>query len=360
MRPSLIIKIAPLIVALCAQSAALAATEQAAPTPIVDREFFLNALKEAEVRVKAEEDAKEQARAGRGQPQAQSVQPVNEFEKELSRIKAQSNTRNSDLLTALSNEVETLRTKAVVERTSALATQSPRKVRVDGARTVYNYNDNAIYEVHSSVEHVTDIQLRPGEQLTTPPTAGDTVRWTLGVMQSGQGSERTTHIVLKPLEENLETNVIITTDQHTYQLQAKSGEFHMPAVKWIYPQDTTEAINAALKKESETEPTNVPPQDLHFEYTVEGDSYPWKPLRAFDDGSKTYIQMPERMRVNEAPALFLVEEDEDPMLLNYRIKGSYYIVDRLFERAEMRVGSSKVVTIHSGEYRPGFFERIFD
>ena len=360
MRPSLIIKLSPLILALCAHTSVLAATEQSAPTPVVDREFFLNALKEAEVRVKAEEDLKDQARSARVQPQAQPIEPANEFEKELNRIKTQSNTRNSDLLTALSNEVETLRTKSVVERTAALATQSPRKVRVDGARTVYNFNENAIYEVHSSVEHVTDIQLKPGEQLTTPPTAGDTVRWTLGVMQSGQGSERTTHIVLKPLEENLETNVIITTDQHTYQLQAKSGEVHMPAVKWNYPQDTTAAMNAALKKESETEPTNVPPQNLHFEYTVEGDSYPWKPLRVFDDGSKTYIQMPDRMRVNEAPALFLVEQDEEPMLLNYRVKGSYYIVDRLFDGAEMRVGSGKVVTIRSGDYRPGFFERIFD
>ena len=61
----------------------------------------------------------------------------------------------------------------------------------------------------------------------------------------------------------------------------------------------------------------------------------------FDDGSKTYIKMPETMKSGDAPALF-VKENNTLVLVNYRVKISYYIVDRLFEEVEMRNGKQLV------------------
>jgi type IV secretion system protein VirB9 len=260
-------------------------------------------------------------------------------------------------LETLATEVDELKSKLVVEKASLQALQSPRRVKVTGAKTVFNYLDTAVYEVTSAVDHVTDIQLKAGEVLTTPPTSGDTVRWSIGVMKSGSLPEETTHLIVKPLDDKIQTNLIIATDQHVYQLRLKSGPYHMPVVAWNYPEDSQRALDAAVKREASQEVT-ITPDELRFAYEITPrDRYPWTPVRVFDDGKKTFIQMPKEMRTSDAPALFLIEDGSEPLLTNYRVKGDYYIVDRLLEKAELRVGTSKKVTIELE--RPNWFERNF-
>lgn len=275
----------------------------------------------------------------------------------VSKLTSATEVEKGTLLEDLAQQVDVLKNKVVIERTSLLATQSPRKVRVNGAKTVFNYKDTAIYEVTSAVDHVTDIQLKPGESLTTPPTAGDTVRWNVGVMRSGQAPGEVTHLIIKPLDENIETNLIITTDLHVYQLRLKSGNFHMPVISWNYPEDFDAQLQQAIKRDEVQEAT-VRPEELRFTYEVEGDDYSWKPVRVFDDGSKTFLQMPRNMRVSDAPALFLLEDSSEPLLVNYRVKGDYYIVDRLFEKAELRVGPKRKITIELDDGR-NWFQRVF-
>ena len=69
--------------------------------------------------------------------------------------------------------------------------------------------------------------------------------------------------------------------------------------------------------------------------------------------------MPDEMSVTEAPVLFVIDEEDEPMLVNYRVKGAYYILDRLFERAQMRVGKKGIVTIYSSKYKKSLWERLF-
>lgn len=60
-----------------------------------------------------------------------------------------------------------------------------------------------------------------------------------------------------------------------------------------------------------------------------------------------YIQFPRRIDQGEMPPLFVVGPEGDNQLVNYRVRGSYYIVDRLFAAAELRLGedSQQVVRI---------------
>lgn len=259
-------------------------------------------------------------------------------------------------LDSLASQVHDLKNKLVVEQASLLALQAPRRARVLGAKTIYSYNEAAVYEVTSSVDHVTDIQLKPGESLTATPTSGDTVRWSIGIVKSGVAPGEVTHLVVKPLDDEIQTNLVVVTDQHIYQLRLKSGDFHMPVVAWNYPMDNELQVQAALRRQ-ESQETTITPDALRFSYNVSGERYPWKPVRVFDDGNKTFIQMPKDMRVSDAPALFLIEEGEEPLLVNYRVKGDFYIVDRLIDSAELRVGPHKRVTIELE--RPNWFERNF-
>jgi P-type conjugative transfer protein TrbG len=273
-----------------------------------------------------------------------------------SRVTNPLNVPPSPSLEALASQVSELKNKLAVERASMGALQSPHRARVLGAKTMYAYNEAAVYEVTSSVDHITDIQLKPGESLTATPTSGDTVRWSIGIVRSGAAPVEVTHIVVKPLDQDIQTNLVIVTDQHIYQLRLKSSDFHMPVVAWHYPHDKDLHIQAALRRESMQE-TTISPEALRFSYTISGESYPWRPVRVFDDGQKTFIQMPRDMRTSDAPALFLMEDGSEPILLNYRVKGDFYIVDRLLDVAELRVGPSKHVTIELD--RPSWFERNF-
>jgi P-type conjugative transfer protein TrbG len=149
---------------------------------------------------------------------------------------------------------------------------------------------------------------------------------------------------------------MITTDRRSYQIRARaSGDFYNPIVGWTYPLDDKAAFlrtkEEQMRKEEEQISNGVTPEKMNFGYTVEeksgwfGGKYSWTPKMVFDDGAKTYIQMSSGMATGEAPALFVKDTSGEVMLVNYRVKNNYYIVDRLFQQAEMRNGMKETVLI---------------
>jgi len=86
-------------------------------------------------------------------------------------------------------------------------------------------------------------------------------------------------------------------------------------------------------------------EQLQFRYVIRGDNPPWKPLRAFDDGRKVYIQFPPGIAQGELPPLFVIGATGDGELVNYRVRSPYYVVDRLFAAAELRLGGEKNVVV---------------
>lgn len=217
---------------------------------------------------------------------------------------------------------------------------------------LYPYAKGALYQIFTAPEQVTDIGLAPGERLISV-SAGDTENWILGDTLSGEGNSERVHILVKPVKSGLSTNLVITTSQRVYHAELTSyRETYMAAVSWRYPQDslislsksraakpraTTRASKAVTTSQS-TLPQGLAIDDLKFRYEIKGDTPHWRPLRAFDDGHKVYIQFPARIDQGEAPPLFVVSSEGQTQLVNYRVKGRYYIVDRLFARAELRLG----------------------
>ena len=84
---------------------------------------------------------------------------------------------------------------------------------------------------------------------------------------------------------------------------------------------------------------------LDFDYLIDGDRPDWRPVRVFDDGRQVYIQMPANIATTDMPPLFVLGEDGDAELVNYRVRGNYYIVDRLFRAAELRLGEKNQTVV---------------
>jgi len=200
--------------------------------------------------------------------------------------------------------------------------------------------EGAVYHLLATPGQVTDIALQPGEVLGAV-AAGDTARWVIGDTASGSGDSKRTHVLVKPFAPGLSTNIVITTDRRTYHLALTSADrVAMVALSWTYPQDALIAFKAAQERAVAAQPvaSGVQVDQLHFNYVVSGDEPAWRPLRAFDDGRQTFIEFPPSLSVGEAPPLFLVDANGTTTLVNYRVHGRFYVVDRLFDAAELRLG----------------------
>jgi type IV secretion system protein VirB9 len=210
----------------------------------------------------------------------------------------------------------------------------------------YTYLPGALYQVYTAPERVTDIVLEVGEALIAK-VAGDTVRWIVGDTTSGTGTAQQVHVLIKPVKEGLTTNLVLTTDRRTYHLECHSEpQTYMAAVAWDYPHDDLARLpqRPAAPRAQAAQPVASPVEAtaLHFAYTIESKRAPrWTPIRVFDDGHKTYIQFPTAFETSDAPALFLRSSEGATQLVNYRVKHNWYIVDRLFEQAELRVGEKR-------------------
>lgn len=248
----------------------------------------------------------------------------------------------------------------IIDANKAGAKVGPKPGAYVNAIQVYPYAKGALYQVYTAPEQVTDIALQPGERLISV-SSGDTERWILGDTLSGEGVSEQVHILVKPVESGLNTNLVITTSARTYYAELTSyRETYMAAVSWRYPYSELVSLSKTrTPRGSESKrvstpsvkptlaPLNLSVENLNFRYEIEGDDPHWRPHQAFDDGRKVYIQFPARLDQGEAPPLFVVGNEGDTQLVNYRVKGRYYIVDRLFARAELRLGEKdqQVVTI---------------
>jgi type IV secretion system protein TrbG len=234
--------------------------------------------------------------------------------------------------------------KQRVDLANAAARVQPTRRGYINAVQVYPFADGALYQVYGAPGQVTDIALQEGEQLvgSGPVAAGDTVRWIIGDTESGTAKAQKVHILVKPTRPELITNLVINTDRRTYHLELRSTEkTYMASVSWIYPQDELIALRrrSALADAAAPVESALDINSLRFRYSIEGDNPPWRPLRAFDDSKKVYIEFPGGIGQGEMPPLFIVgPEGKTSELVNYRVRGNHMIVDRLFAAAELRLG----------------------
>lgn len=230
-----------------------------------------------------------------------------------------------------------------VSRANRKATREPSVAGFINAVQIYPWSDGALYRVFAAPERVTDIALQSGETLIAV-ASGDTARWTIGDTSSGSGENKRTHILIKPYSAGLATNLVVTTDRRSYHLELTStAATAMAAVSWTYPAEALLALRREVAAEEATKPiaAGLALETLRFDYRISGDAPEWRPLRAFDDGRQTYLEFPASLAQGEAPPLFLVGPDGTAELVNYRVAGRFYVIDRLFDAAELRLGGKK-------------------
>lgn len=204
-----------------------------------------------------------------------------------------------------------------------------------------------------AVLQVCDVALQPGEQVNNI-NVGDP-RWTVEPAISGVGASEVQHLIIKPQDVGLDTTLVVTTNRRTYHLRLRSHRTKsMPYVAFIYPDEENKKWAQLRERQQEMRDelaAGVPQAkeylgNLDFNYKIDGKTR-WKPVRVYNDGVKTIIQMPSTMSQTEAPTLLVVRKNRgflsfskspQEVLVNYRVQGDRYIVDSVFDQAILIAG----------------------
>ncbi|MDR1462190.1 MAG: TrbG/VirB9 family P-type conjugative transfer protein [Azoarcus sp.] len=121
----------------------------------------------------------------------------------------------------------------------------------------------------------------------------------------------------------------------TGETDDKLNEQNMKPLDWTHP-----SAPPALPQTPGMESAVSGDTPRYRSYAMTGDA-PWRPLRIYDDGQKTVIEMPEGVPADRAPTLLVVEPggSADGAPVRYRFDGSRYLVDSVFERAVLVAGA---------------------
>jgi P-type conjugative transfer protein TrbG len=218
-----------------------------------------------------------------------------------------------------------------------------------------------------------DIELEVGEVVQSV-LIGDSVRWNDGdqgvpIVYSGTGANTTAHLVLKPVEANISTNLMVTTSKRTYMIKLKSSNYgYVVRAGFYYPSQEVISYNnqQTANKNSEFDNTQskslIELSKLNYQYEIVGKDYDWKPLQVFDDNISVYIKLPSDISSRSLPGLCIVNQLDKSQceLVNFKYNHQFYIINKLFEEAKLMNGFGKHAdTIIIRKKHKGFLSRLF-
>lgn len=192
-----------------------------------------------------------------------------------------------------------------------------------------------------------DVALQAGE-IVHQVDVGDSPRWKVTPATSGNGKNAVTHLIIKPADVGLTSNMIVNTDRRTYNIRLVSKkDGWMPLISFSYPEDSDAAWAAyhqanaqkgAMNGAASGEAMSLVQGDLDFSYRLKGDSPRWKPVRVYASANKTFIQFPANAQNTDIPALVILGPGNQDQLVNYRLVGNRYVVDRVIDKAALISG----------------------
>ncbi len=196
---------------------------------------------------------------------------------------------------------------------------------------VINYVPNSVisftghYNYHSIIEFSLD------EEIKTI-TMGDSSSWQLN--PSGN------RIFLKPIGLNAVTNMTVITNKRTYffEMHAEYAtsisdsnlafitKFMYPDGQLGIPQSISNSSGLDLGKHTQ----------YNFQYKISGKATYIEPILVFDDGRFTYFKFKD---INaDIPSIFIVDQNQNESLINYRVSDGYVVVERVTPRFTLRYG----------------------
>ncbi len=204
----------------------------------------------------------------------------------------------------------------------------------EGITTLLPYSPHTQPNINCEVLRVTEIVLSADESVKADGIGvGDSERWDIKPIDN--------RILVKPKEPGIVTDLIVVSSQRSYHFTLRTRAPYMPQVAFYYPDDLAQAEarrETAIRTAAHQANDSSSLKALNFNYQITGPNVPWRPLLAFDDGEHTYVQFPADTFSSDMPTL-MVQNGKEQALVNYEVRGSYYIADRIFKSAALTSGA---------------------
>ena len=153
----------------------------------------------------------------------------------------------------------------------------------DNSTVTFKYAPNQLYKIYCRVGYLTDLSLKKGEKINFVG-GGDTSAWAV----EKATVDGVPHIYIKPVVETSTTNLIITTNNRSYQLILNTSDWYNPMVTWNYSYEEESGVSLRNEQNAVSGISgNV--ENLNFNYKISGESGS-KPVAVFDDGEKTIFK----------------------------------------------------------------------
>ena len=199
-----------------------------------------------------------------------------------------------------------------------------------GARVTYEYKDDSLFYVNTKLGFVNDIELRPGE-VVTHIAGGDTKRWLIDKAIVGNVQ----HVYIKPIEPDIDTNIIINTNQRAYRLYVVVSNDYDPLISFTFPDSP--ASGQRLRVPEDNPPIYGDRVNKNYEIRVKKKAdKSLIPLEIFDDGRQTFIRISKDNKY-DLPVLYSIDpwNKKNIAMVNYRVKGEYIIADGVYPHGRL-------------------------
>lgn len=212
-----------------------------------------------------------------------------------------------------------------------LAEALPRPGRIDPRIRDVAYSRDNVVAIDATYGTSTMIVLQDNEKIETL-ALGDSIAWKV------EPNRRGNIIFVKPVEKDAQSNLNVVTDKRIYSFILRSnmrpptGQLYK--VRFRFPDDEADGELMSLARERAAYPNlkalNI--ANANSDYGYKGSSAN-KPLAVFDDGAKTWFRFE-----GETPAIYIVDNDRNESLVNFRTEGPYVVVDKVSFQWTLRNG----------------------
>jgi len=223
-----------------------------------------------------------------------------------------------------------------VEKACAVMDQP---IAIDSRIKTFIYSENEVFRLVVHYGYQTSIEFAEDEEIQTI-SAGNNYAWQLTPVGK--------RLFIKPLEENILTNMTIITNKRVYHLEIQSkllsytvDEELVYVVRFFYPEENFDLNRPQIIAETEENIPDIRP--FNFNYTLTG-AEALAPVKIFDDGINTFFRF--KAGFNEVPAFSIIKGNGSKEYLKARLKGDYFVINRISEYLEISTGD-KVVVIYN-------------
>lgn len=225
-----------------------------------------------------------------------------------------------------------------------------QRPHLDGDGVVHFTSGKGQVFVVAAVDHITDISLSPGETIFMPMHVGDAESWKVHPANSRANGKPIAHILVKPTDAGLSTNIVVETNKRTISVALSSRQRdYMPLVSLDLADDEdSDMVNYANKlggQQPSSQPVSacdqspvVPPD----QFSIEGDKASWRPTQVYQVstpvGIKTCVDFPSDIGSTSLPALLALADDggfftgATKTVVNVRFVNRRFIVDEALGR----------------------------